>query len=92
MVNVSASDVIDGMATSINGSCNEATASASGEALTDIVQLSLACVGRKRIFRCERNFLIAKADDVMPAKNKEPTHHSDQNDPQWRRRRRLFDI
>jgi hypothetical protein len=60
------------MATSINGSCNEATASASGEALTDIVQLSLACVGRKRIFRRERNFLIAKADDVMPAKNKEP--------------------
>mmetsp|Transcript_11376 Transcript_11376/g.20664 ORF Transcript_11376/g.20664 Transcript_11376/m.20664 type:complete len:93 (-) Transcript_11376:462-740(-) len=58
--------------TSINGSCIEATASASGEALTDIVQLSLACVGRKRIFRCERNFLIAKADDVMPAKNKEP--------------------
>jgi hypothetical protein len=62
---------IDGMATSINGSCNEATASASGEALTDIVQLSLACVLRKRIFRWERNFLIAKADNV-PANNKEP--------------------
>jgi hypothetical protein len=40
----------DGMATSINGSCNEAMASASGKALTDIVQLSLACVGRKKYF------------------------------------------
>jgi hypothetical protein len=40
---------------------SDITSTADEAALTDIVQFSLACVGRRRVFRCERNFSIAES-------------------------------
>jgi hypothetical protein len=37
------------------------TSTADEAALTDIVQFNLACVGRRRVFRCERNSSIAES-------------------------------
>jgi hypothetical protein len=48
---------------------SDITSTADEAALTDIVQFSLACVGRRRVFRCERNSSIAESRRPARPKN-----------------------